>query len=106
VEGLFLYDINARSKAARHKDIHHLDVQSLPFKGRVAAGRERSAHHSPRQDFWGISVLRCYDENALDRPVFGPSKSVVQLDSFGQAFYNIQVDMPPGGALTHPPAGR
>ncbi len=66
----------------------------------------RRVPYPPGSTFGGISVLRCYDENTLDKPIFGPSESVVQLDSFVQAFYNIQVDMPPGGALMHPPAGR
>jgi hypothetical protein len=68
--------------------------------------RLRKVPYAPDSTFGGISVLRCYDENTLGKPIFGPSESAVQLDSFVQAFYNIQVDMPPGGALMHPPAGR
>jgi len=68
---------------------------------------EYQLFHTPiDRTFGGISVLRCYHENASDNPLLGSSARVVQLDSFVQAFYNIQVDILPEGALSCPPAGQ
>src|SRR5690348_5283887 len=63
--------------------------------------------HSPKdRTFGSTSGYRCYDENAFLKPLLGSSARVVQLDSFVQAFYNIQVEMLPEGAISCPPAGR
>jgi len=59
----------------------------------------------PNRTFGSTSGLRCYDENAYLKPLLGSSARVVQLDFVVQAFYNIQVEMLPEGAMPRPPAG-
>jgi hypothetical protein len=63
--------------------------------------------HAPiDRTFGSTSVSHCYDENAYLKPLLGSSMRVVQLDSFVQAFYNIQVELLPEGAIRRPPAGQ
>lgn len=52
--------------------------------------------------FGGISVSFGYAENGYGKPFSGVLHAVAQLDFVVQAFYNVQVDMPPGGALRRP----